>query len=451
MRIASLVLLGAVALGGSLPTAAAGSPKPGQSKPKHRTQTAQHDDTLAAAWGERLYATLRDEKLNPPMASRLIGYVGVAMYESVVGGMPKHHSLGGQLNGLGWSPAWFVRGLGLDWSLAANAALPRVLKGLVPTATPATVAAIDALEAEQAAALRAEHGTKPQWASFSEAYGRWVADEVLQWAAKDGLADVLAKPYVVPTGDGLWQPTPPAFQAAPLLPGWGRLRPFTFADGADVPAPPPPAYSADVGSAFHAAALEVYEAVNGNTPETLAIAKFWADAGPGTGTPPGHWVSILAQILRADDVGLDVAAEALAKLGLSQADAFICCWDAKYAWNVLRPVTYIQAHIDANWLPPLATPPFPSYTSGHSTQSGAAAVVLEDVLGDVPFTDTTHAALGLPARSFGTFAEAAEEAAVSRLYGGIHYRFDNEEGLAAGQAIGRNVLKSIAWRRGHRR
>jgi hypothetical protein len=164
-------------------------------------------------------------------------------------------------------------------------------------------------------------------------------------------------------------------------------------------------------------------------------------------------VNILAQILRSHDLGLDVAAEALAKLGISQADAFICCWNAKYDWNVLRPVTYVQAHIDAGWLPPIATPPFPAYTSGHSTQSGAAAIVLEDVLGDVPFTDETHAALGYPARSFATFREAAAEAAVSRLYGGIHYRFDNEAGLEVGEEIGRNVLSAIAWRvgRGHGR
>jgi hypothetical protein len=445
--------IGAVALAAVLPSAEAGGKSHKAKKPQLPPHTAQHDGAVAAAWGERLYATIRDEKLNPPMASRLIGYVGVGMYESVVGGMPKHRSLGGQLHGFDWSPAWFARGFKLDWSLAANAATPRILKGLVPTASAASVAAIDALEAEQAALLRTEHGTSTKLAALSEAFGRWVAEEILAWAAGDGLATVLTTPYTPPMGPGMWVPTPPAFQAAPLLPAWGQLRPFAMASGAGAAPPPPPSYSDDPSSAFYAAALEVYETVNANTPETMAIAKFWADAGPGTGTPPGHWVSILTQIVRTRDLGLDVAAEALAKLGISQADAFICCWSAKYDWNVLRPVTYIQAHIDAAWLPPIGTPPFPSYTSGHSTQSGAAAVVLHDVLGDVPFTDDTHAALGLPARSFTSFDEAAAEAALSRLYGGIHYRFDNDAGLEVGEEIGRNVLTAIAWRvgRGHGR
>lgn len=442
--------VGAVALSVVLPSAEAGGKPPKAKKPHLPPHAAQHDDGLVAAWGERLYATIRDEKLNPPLASRLIGYVGVGMYESVVGGMPKHRSLGGQLHDFAWSPAWFARGFKLDWSLAANAATPRILKGLIPTAGAATVAAIDALEADQAASLRGAHGTSAKLAALSEAFGRWVAEEVLEWAGRDGLAEVLATPYTPPVGPGLWVPTPPAF-AAPLLPAWGQMRPFAMVTGAGAPPPPPPGYSEDPSSAFYAAALEVYETVNANTPETMAIARFWADAGPGTGTPPGHWVMILAQILRTHDLGLDVAAEALAKLGISQADAFICCWNAKYDWNVLRPVTYIQAQIDAGWLPPIGTPPFPTYTSGHSTQSGAAAIVLEDVLGDIPFTDDTHAALGYPARSFSTFAEAAAEAAVSRLYGGIHYRFDNEAGLEVGEEIGRNVLTSIAWRRGHGR
>jgi len=448
MYLARISAVAILTLAATLPQAEAGrygrhGRHLGQGQP-----TAAYDADVAAAWGNLLYATLRDEKINPPIASRLIGYFGVTLYESVVPGMPRHWPLGGQLNGLGWTPGWSWNHSAKHYPLAANAALPRLLKGLLPTATPATVAAIDALEAQLAASLRADDAVAAKVALRSEAYGRQVADVILAWAGKDGFATVNAQPYVVPVGDGFWVPTPPANVLNPLLPHWGEMRPFAMATGSEFAPPPPPTYSTDEASFFYAQAKEVYDQFFANTVETKAIANFWADAGPGTGTPPGHWVSILNQIAVNEGLGLDVAAEAYAKLGIAVADAFIACWDAKYTFNLLRPVTYIQAQIDATWLPMLGTPPFPTYTSGHSTQSGASAVVLEDVLGDVAFTDHTHDALGYPARTFTSFEQASEEAAVSRLYGGIHYRFDNDAGLEMGREIGQNVLRSIVWRRG---
>ncbi len=442
VRISAVAIL---ALAAVAPQAEAG--RPGRHR-GHGRPTAAYEADVPVAWGKLLYATLRDEKLNPPAASRVIGYFGVSLYESVVPGMPRHWPLGGQLNDLGWTPAWCTHGHGMHWPLAANAALPRLLKGLLPAATPATVATIDALEAQLAASLRADDAVAVKVATRSEAYGREVADAILAWAAGDGYATVIALPFTPPVGPGLWVPTPPANIANPLLPHWGKMRPFSMVTGSEFAPPPPPPYSTDPASLFFAQAKQVRDQSLANTPETIAIAKFWADAGPGTATPPGHWVSILNQIATNEGLGLDVAAEAYAKLGIAVADAFICCWDAKFVHNLLRPVTYVQAQIDAAWLPLIATPPFPAYASGHSTQSGAAYVVLEDVLGDVAFTDHTHDALGHPARSFSTFAQAADEAAVSRLYGGIHYAFDNDAGLDAGERIGKNVLRSIVWRRG---
>jgi hypothetical protein len=132
-----------------------------------------------------------------------------------------------------------------------------------------------------------------------------------------------------------------------------------------------------------------------------------------------------------------VIASTLAKLGCAQADAFVSCWSTKFKYNLLRPVTYIKRHIDKAWEPLLITPPFPEYTSGHSCQSGAASTVLTAVFGEsFAFDDATHVDEGLPVRSFPSFTAAAEEAAMSRLYGGIHFRFGNEVGLAQGRAIG---------------
>jgi hypothetical protein len=210
-------------------------------------------------------------------------------------------------------------------------------------------------------------------------------------------------------------------------------------DGAACDPGPHPPYSEVPGSDFYREGREVYDTVENITPEQLAIAQFWADAPGATGTPPGHWIKLLGQLLGEWDSTLDVAAEAYARVGLAEMDAFICCWFVKYELNLLRPVTYVRLLFQADWLPPLITPNFPEYPSGHSTQSGAVAEVLTDMFGVVPYTDHTHDEIGLPPRSFESFRQAADEAAISRLYGGIHYRAAIERGLEQGRCIGGEV------------
>jgi hypothetical protein len=271
-----------------------------------------------------------------------------------------------------------------------------------------------------------------------------VADAVLAWAATDGFTTFNNCPYTPPVGPGLWVPTPPSFTPNPLQPCWGQLRPLVLASSDECAPPPPPAYAADPSSAFYALALEVYNTDLHLTEEQTITALYWADNPGVTGTPSG-------QFARHQSLSLMAAAEAYARVGLAVADAFIGCWQTKYTDNLLRPVTYIQAVIDPTWLPLLVTPNFPSYTSGHSTQSGAAATVLTDMFGVVTFTDTLFTDHGLvppqAPRTFTSFEEAAEEAAVSRLYAGIHYPPDNDNGLAQGQCIGQVILKRIVFKR----
>jgi hypothetical protein len=202
---------------------------------------------------------------------------------------------------------------------------------------------------------------------------------------------------------------------------------------------PPVPYSTVGRSDFHAEALRVYHTVTRLSPEQQAIALFWSDDPGQTVTPPGHCVSILTQVLRDAAAPLDVAAEAYAKVGIAVTDAFIDCWRTKYRVNLLRPVTYIRSEIDPDWTPPLVTPPFPEHTSGHSVQSAAVAEVLTDLFGRVAFTDRTHEDRGLPPRAFTSFWHAAREAAISRLYGGIHVLGAIVAGLDQGRCIGRAV------------
>ncbi|MEZ4852202.1 MAG: vanadium-dependent haloperoxidase, partial [Bacteroidia bacterium] len=242
--------------------------------------------------------------------------------------------------------------------------------------------------------------------------------------------------------DGLWEPTSSA-NPIPLQPYWGAVRPFMKKNVDDLLPVPPPAYSTDINSDFYKEAKEVYETVTNLTPEQKVIAEFWSDDPGNTATPPGHSYSIMMQILDDREYDLAVTAEVYAKLGMGVHDAFVSCWNAKYHYNLVRPITYIHKNIDHSWSIPLATPPFPEYTSGHSVQSGATAQILTDLFGDnYYFVDRTHINRtdidGSP-RSYNSFYDFANEAAISRLYGGIHYRAAIEVGVEQGIKIGENI------------
>src|SRR5262249_57207342 len=187
------------------------------------------------------------------------------------------------------------------------------------------------------------------------------------------------------------------------------------------------------------------------TDEQKTIAQFWGDSPGATGTPPGHWIAIVGQIARNDQLSLARAAEAYVRVGIAVHDAFIQCWYTKFVTNLQRPVTFIDENIAGGWLPLLTTPNFPTYTSGHSTQSAAAAEVLTDMFGLKEFTDTirTDHNLGSPSdpRTFASFDDAAIEAAKSRLYGGIHFNFDNNDGFQCGRCIGRTIAGKVSFTR----
>jgi hypothetical protein len=394
---------------------------------------SNYDAGVAAAWFKLAYGAAQTERLTPPVASRAFGYAGVALYEAVVPGMHGHQSLAGQLDGLAAMP--HVGGKGLHWPTVANSVMATVMKGLFASASAPTIAAIAALEDQFAGEFEGE--VSPGVFALSKARGEAVGEAILEWSRSDGYAEFNNCAFTPPTGAGLWVPTPPAF-APPLQPCWGDLRPFAIAEGSVCNPGPPPAFSEDPSSQFFQEAKEVFDVCASLTDDQRTIALFWAD-GAGTLTPPGHSISIATQALENGHHSLAVAAETYARVGMAVSDAFIACWWTKYEYNLLRPITCIRPLFDAAWVSPIGTPPFPEYTSGHSTQSGAAAQVLTDLFGDVAFTDHTHDARGLSPRPFSSFFEAAEEAAISRLYGGIHFRAAIELGIEQGICIGQHV------------
>lgn len=374
---------------------------------------------------------------SPPVAARAFGYLGVTSHEALAATEPGLVSLGGQLNGF-TAPARSAGGT--DPAATLHAALSVATLELFGNTGPTGQRAHDALSKQLGAKVARD--IDDQTLALSAEVGARVATHVLEWSATDGGARVenmgFPRSYSPGQRPQDWIPTSLVRQQqAPLLPDWGRNRPFAMPGPAACPLAPPPAYDETPGSAFHSAALEVLDVSRNLTEEQTLIARFWSDDPMLSPTPPGHWISILLDIAERDSLPATFVAGALARLGSAQADAFIACWATKFEVNLLRPVTYIRRVIDPTWEPLLITPPFPEYPSGHSTQSAAAATVLTAIFGDdFAFDDATHLDDDLPLRSFPSFWAAAEEAAMSRLYGGIHFRFGNEAGIEQGRCVG---------------
>ena len=386
---------------------------------------------------------------SPPQASRIYAYSSAAAYEVLRQADTSYKSLSGQLTGLTPVPA---RQPGVEYSLplAGVHALMTVGKQLTFSR-----ARMDTLRRALDEQYR-EGGLSADVYARSIAYGDTVAAHVLAWAAKDNYKEMRGMPkYTVTKEPGRWVPTPPAYMDA-VEPNWGNLRPFIIDSATQFRPEPPLAFDPNKGSPFYAQAKEVYDVGRGLTDEQRAIAAFW-DCNPYVMhvqghtmfatkkvTPGGHWMGIVGIASRKVGANMLVSADAYARTALALADGFLSVWEAKYATNVVRPETVINGLLDEAWEPLLQTPPFPEYTSGHSVISTAAATVLSEQFGDTfAFADSTEKEYGLPVRSFDSFRAAAAEAAVSRLYGGIHFRRAIEQGQLQGSKVGALVVQRL--------
>lgn len=375
----------------------------------------------------------------PPVASRSFAYMGIAAYEATASNSKILLTLRGEIQNMPNMPRRDVGKL-YDEGVIMQATMAAVVENLFyntgPTGQRAMTAFIKKTDFD------VKQNSPKDVVVRSAAFGQLIAKRILHWSKDDGGAVVqnmgFPLEYTLTKEPAHWVPTNTvALQQKPLLPNWGKNRSFAMPSGATCALPPPPAYSEDKNSDFYKQALEVMATKKNLTPEQKAIAKFWSDDAMLTVTPPGHWISIAWQILNQENADMDKTADVIARLSIAEADAFIGCWNAKYQYDVLRPITYIRRVMDPKWEPMLNTPPFPEYPSGHSTQSAAAATVLTQIYGEnFAFTDSTGTKDGLKPRSFKSFWAAAEEAGISRLYGGIHYRAAIENGLQQGRCIG---------------
>lgn len=408
---------------------------------------ADYDAGVPLAYYElSLVFTKRTAGFTPPVQSRAYGYMGLALYEALIEGMPRHRSIAGHLNGIGELPR--AQGPAYHWPLVANAALAEVMRGLWGGATNKAnenIADLDALEGS----FEAFYATIPEpLRSRSKEFGRSVGAAVFETSHDDGGHEAYLRnfpPYALPVGPGLWVETTPGSGA--MQPHWATtVTTFALANGAECNPGAPPEYSQEPSSMLYQRAFEVYDAVNNATPEQLEIARYWAD-GPGSISGPGHSLAITNGILTQQGANLAVAAETYARVGIADADAVTAVWWTKYHYNLLRPVTYIKNVIDAAWNTVLPTPPFPEYVSAHSSQSAAAMTSLEYIFGDdVAFVDHAHDGDGFAPRSFERIYAAAEEAGASRVYAGIHFPFGNIAGQRQGQCVAA-IVNDLPWRK----
>lgn len=443
-----------IALGGLCSAASLGAQTPPATPPALPAEA--YSAEVATEWfGLALQLTQQTPGMSPPVTSRALAYIALALYESVAPGMPGHRSLAGQLNELQSLPL-AQPDERLHWPTVAHSAMAGMTRMMFPHASLENKARIDLLERSLPQKLARDFDPQVVGAEVrtrSETFGRLMAMAIMTWARTDGGHEAWGPlrrhqaNYVPPSGAGLWVPTHPNFAPA-LLPWWGDVRPFVLPQADTCQAPTPPPYSEQVGSPFHRETEEVYRISQAATQEQRQVSLYWADDPLKTPTPAGHWTFIATDQLKVGKASLARAAQVYARLHLAMADAFIATWKTKYTVNLLRPVTAIQLMVDSQWVPTLMhTPPFPEYPSGHSVLSAAAAAVLEHEFGArTRFTDNTHNDRGWGPRSFASFRAAADEAALSRLYAGIHFRSGIEGGKVQGRCVAERVIRMAMTR-----
>jgi hypothetical protein len=389
---------------------------------------APHDAVLH--WNETALQAIKEDRTVPPVAARNLALLHGAIYDAV-NDIDRTHTV------------YHVEAtapLGASMEAAASGAAYRLLTQLYPKQKKRFDAALNTALAAVADGPARQDGL---------AFGQDVADKMLAWRAEDG-SDIKG-PFVSETGPGLWEPTPPDFTPA-LLPHWSKVTPFVPARADQFQPPPPPALTTkEYTTNFDEVKALGRADSTKRTAEQTVIAWFWED-GVGTITPPGHWNRVAQTVARSKKRTLVENARLFALLNFAVADAGVLCWECKYKHRFWRPIAAIRnaadddnpdTDADADWYPLLPTPPFPSYVSGHSSFSGAAAAVLADYFGDDTTVVARSDAFPGMKRTFTSFSALAEECGRSRIYGGIHYECDNHAGLEMGKAIGHYCSRTV--------
>lgn len=420
------------------------------------------------AWAELCLDVIKNSPNNSPTyASRSLGYIGLTMYETVVAGSANYQSIGSELNGLGQTE---LEG-NLDWEIAQSAGVKLMLEKLYAHAPDRYKRQIDNLyEADLEAKRKAGLSGKVIKSSIN--YGEKVAKKIYKWSRTDngdeGFQRTFDSEYVLPKGLQYWIAPFKGGQspiAQAMHPYWGRNRNFVKKNAA-IPNPTMIPFSEDSSSAYFKEMATVYRKNISLTDEEKRTALWWGDDPASSTSPPGHSFYLAMQLIANQGSKLMEASAVLAQVGMATADAFINTWRCKYHYHTERPTGFIIRNIDKDYWQFWPEPPFPSFSSGHSTQIAAAVTVLINHYGnDHNVLDEFHKfrgdyvtnltfggglkpqeSIAFKPRSFSNLWSIAEECGWSRILGGIHLPIDNVEGLKMGKQIGENV-SSLAWER----
>jgi len=369
--------------------------------------------------------------------SRPFAYSGIAALESIAPALNPIDGFQHKWNGLSGLPA-SQHPVTYYYPANVNAALASINRSLFPNASAADKLGIDSLEN----ALNSEFLATQSFLliELSSEFGKRVATAVFNWSESDGYKNA-GSAYTPPSAPGLWIPTAPAFANA-ASPYWGNNRTVIINSTINSQPGMPIAYSTDPESDFYQMVKEVYDVSQNLSADQKAMALFWRDV-PGV-TSPGHWLSILQQTIHQTNTSLEKAALAYALTGSAINDALISCWQTKYHYNLVRPITYIRNVMGhGSWNSFITTPAHPEYCSAHASLSAAAAESMQQIFGDVgSFTDHTYDYLGFAARTYPSFIAMGEEASISRLYAGIHYKPSIEAGLKQGKIVADNIFNN---------
>lgn len=404
--------------------------------------------TIIHQWNRTVIETIMEDGFAPPVAARIHAYMNLAGYQAGYRGSDGYRSLVGQLNGFKTCPMPEA-GKTYDWRVAVVSAYQAAAKKLVYR-----IHMTDSLAKLQFEQLASEVASDVF--DRSKSFGIAVGNAVNDYAKSDNYVRTQGLPdWEWPKCDSCWEPTPPNF-AKPAFPYQSQVRTIVLTSPTQIPVQGPIPFSKEKGSDFWKAANEVYEIRKNLTDEQKAIALHWNDNPIMTEyhghfifnhrqiTPGGHWMNIAMQLLQEDRSSMVRSMEVYSLTAFALFDAFTSCWTEKYRAVLIRPVTYINRYIDAKWEPLLQTPPFPEHSGGHSTITAAAAEVLTHYFGDnKAFVDHTEEEFELPARAFKSLREAAQEASISRVYGGIHYRRGCDAGNAHGTKIGQYIVQKV--------
>lgn len=392
---------------------------------------------------------------SPPVASRIFAYPNIAAYEIIAIQNPHYNSLSGQVSQLTQIPKPENPDQ-INFQLAALIAHIDLSRQLVFSE--------DLITSYQDSLYNIWESKNPEIFNNSKTYALEVAKHITQWMHSDNYKQsrTMSKFNIDIKDISRWEPTPPSYMDG-LEPHWNKIRSFVLDSASQFKPIPPPEFSMEEGSQFHQELMEVYDISNkiteeGDTSEEIQMAQFW-DCNPYVTvtrghlmfatkkiTPGAHWIGITKIASKKMDMNFDDTVYAYTNTSIAIFEGFISCWDEKYRSNTVRPETLINKFINDNWKPILQTPPFPEYPSGHSVVSGAASIALNSIFGkDFQFDDDTELRFGLPIRSFNSFDHAADEAAISRIYGGIHYRSAVEVGMKQGRDVGTFVVNQIKW------